>query len=118
MLDAGRREEPVAEVSLRRRAGADRGSVGRHQVELRAVRMGCVDDRGAIRQAPRAGEQLDRAAPMLGQAFLDLPRLLVGVNVEDEALAIGIARDLLEPCARTGTDGVGSETDHDALRAQ
>ena len=80
-------EEAVAEVGLRRRAGADRRARGRQEVELRAVRMGGVNDRRPLSQAAGAVEQLDRAAAVLGEARLDLARLLVRVHVERKLLA-------------------------------
>ena len=60
---------------------------------------------------PGLGEELDRPEAVLGEALLDLARLLVGVDVEDEALALGVGADLLEPLARAGADGVGGEPD-------
>src|SRR5215203_4246576 len=52
---------------------------------------------------------------MFGYAFLDLARLLVGVDVEDEVAADGVAADHLEPVARAGADGVRGEADANAL---
>ena len=66
-------------------------------------------------QAAGALEQLDRPAAVLGEALLDLPRLLVGVDVEREALGCGVTTELLEPVARTGADGVGGKADADTL---
>ncbi len=66
-----------------------------------------VDDRRARTEAARLGEQLDRPQAVLGEALLDLARLLVGVHVEDEPLARGVGADLLEPVAagRRGRSG-------------
>ena len=73
--------------------------------------MGRVDDGRARAEAAGAGEQLDRADAVLEQALLDLARLLAGVDVEDEALALGVAAELLEPVAGAGADGVGGNAD-------
>ncbi len=48
---------------------------------------------------------------MLGEALLDLPRLLVGVNVQDETLAVRVATDLLEPAGAAGAHGVRCDPD-------
>ena len=55
---------------------------------------------------------------MLGEALVDLARLLVGVDVEDELLLLGVASDRLEPVRRAGADGVGGNADRQATRAQ
>src|SRR5581483_12244165 len=84
------RREAVPEARLRRRAETDaRAGLG-EQVELRVRRMRGVDDGRARPEATRPGEQLDRREPVLRAALLDLPRLLVRVDVEDEALARGV----------------------------
>ena len=67
---------------------------------------------------PGRGEQLDGTHAVLGDALLDLARLLVGVDVQDEPLAGCVAADLLEPVAGTGADGVGGEADVDPPRAE
>jgi hypothetical protein len=54
---------------------------------------------------------------VLGEALLDLARLLVGVHVQDEALALTVAGDLPEPVRRAGADGVGGEADGEPVRA-
>jgi hypothetical protein len=41
-----------------------------------------VDDRGSCSETAGTCEELDRAATMLGEALLDLLRLLVGMDVE------------------------------------
>ena len=109
MLDPRGGEEAVGEVGLGRRAGADRRAALGEQVELGAVGVRRVDDRGVRAEAAGAGEQLDRAAAVLGEALLDLARLLVGVDVQRQPLGGGVAADLLEPVARAGADGVGGE---------
>ena len=63
---------------------------------------------------PVAREQLDRPDAVLGEALLDLARLLVGVDVERQPSAPGVAADLLEPVGRAGADGVGGDADADA----
>ena len=57
------------------------------QVELVLVGVRCVHDRRVRPEASKAGQELDRAAAVLGDALFDLARLLVGVNVENEPLA-------------------------------
>ena len=105
------RREPVAEVRLGRGAEAHaRAGLG-EEVELAFVGVRPVDDRRARPEAAGLRQQLDRPQPVLGHAFLDLARLLVGVDVEDEPLAPGVGADLLEPLARARADGVGGEPD-------
>jgi len=55
---------------------------------------------------------------VLGDALLDLARLLVRVDVEDETAPFRIPADGLEPAAGTGADGVGGEADRDAALAE
>ena len=62
------------------------------EVELALVGVRGVDDRRPRPEAAGLGQELDRPEAVLGEAFLDLARLLVGVDVEDEALALGVAR--------------------------
>ena len=76
------RQEAVAEVRLGRRARADARAGGREQVELVAVGVRRVDDGRARAEAAARVEQLDRAQAVLGEALLDLARLLVGVDVQ------------------------------------
>ena len=85
--DALGRKEAVAEVGLGRRARADRRRRSGEEIELGAVRVRRMDDRRALREAAGAGEQLDRAAAVLGEALLDLFRLLVGVDVQRELVS-------------------------------
>jgi CDP-diacylglycerol--glycerol-3-phosphate 3-phosphatidyltransferase len=109
--------EAVAEVRLRRRAEADaRARVG-EQIELVRVRVRPVHDRRSRPEAARVGEQLDRANAVLGDAFLDLPGLLVGMNVERQPLALTVPADLLEPGAGARADGMGSEP-HAPIRSE
>src|SRR5207344_2993815 len=68
-------QEAVAEVRLGGRTGADRRPGRRNEVELGAVGVGGVHDRRAAGQAADAIEELDRSAPVLRQALLDLLRL-------------------------------------------
>jgi hypothetical protein len=48
--------------------------------------MRCVNDGRALAQATGPVEQLDRADAVLGEALLDLTRLLVGVHVQRQRL--------------------------------
>ena len=70
-----------------------------------------------VAEAAGTGEQLDRPAAVLGQALLDLARLLARVDVERQPLGRRVAPELLEPVARAGADGVGGEPDPDAVVA-
>ena len=65
-------QEAVAEIGLGRRADADRRARRGEEVELGTVCVRRVHDRRALRQAAGAGEELDRAAAVLGEALLDL----------------------------------------------
>ena len=80
--------------------------------------MGGVHDRGPRAEAAGLGQELDRAQAVLGDTLLDLARLLVRVDVEDELGLGGVAADLVEPLARAGADGVGGEADADSLLAE
>jgi hypothetical protein len=118
MPHANGREEAVSEISLCRRAGADRRAAVAQKVELRTVRMGRVDDRRPVAEAAAVGEQLDGTPAMLREAFLDLPGLLVGVDVEHEVLGVGVAAELHEPVSRAGAHGVGGNPHRDSTPAQ
>ena len=107
-------QEAIAEICFRRRAGTDRGSRGSEEIELGAVGMGRMNDRRSGTETAGARQELDRSQPVLGDAFLDLLRLLVCVHVQRKSVALGIASDLLQPVRRTRPDGVRSETDADA----
>ena len=112
------RQEAVAEIRLGRRARADpRTGVG-EQVELAPVGVRRVDDRRARPEAAAVGEELDRANAVLGEALLDLARLLVGVDVQRQLVLRRVAAELLEPVPRTGANGVGGNADADARVAQ
>ena len=50
--------------------------------------MGRVDDRRVRSEAAGVGEQLDRTEAVLREAFLDLAGLLVGMDVQRQALRI------------------------------
>ena len=88
------------------------------QVELGTVGMRRVHDGDVRSETAGALQQLDRPAPVLGEALLDLPRLLVGVDVQREPFGLREASDLLEPLARAGANGVGGEPDADAVGTQ
>src|SRR5262249_60512605 len=90
-------EEAVAEVRLRRRARADASAGIAEEIELMPVRMRAVNDGRARAEAAALGEQLDRAEPVLGQALLDLARLLVRVHVQRQRVLRRICAHLLEP---------------------
>jgi CDP-diacylglycerol--glycerol-3-phosphate 3-phosphatidyltransferase len=111
-------EKAVAEVRLRRRAGADTRSGRREQVELVPVRVRRVDDRRARAEAAARVEQFDRPQPVLGLALLDLARLLVRMDVQRQLVLGGVGAELLEPVARTGADGVGGDADADSCSPQ
>ena len=112
------RQEAVAEIRLRRRAGAHASAGRGEQVELVAVRVRRVDDGRARAEAAAGVEQLDRPQPVLGETLLDLARLLVGVDVQRQLVLGGVAPELLEPVAGTRTDGVGGDTDPDPAAPQ
>ena len=79
-------QEAVAEVRLGRRADADpRAGVAR--AGRARASSACVAWTTVVRgpRQPVAREQLDRAEAVLGEALLDLARLLVGVDVERRA---------------------------------
>src|SRR5581483_4311893 len=112
------RREAVAEICLRRRAEADaRAGLG-EEVELPLARVRGVHDRRMRAEATRARKQLDRPEAMLGEALLDLARLLVRVHVQRELVRRGVPADLVEPVGRAGADGVGGEPHASARVAQ
>ena len=118
VADACDRQEPVAEVRLRRRADADARARVAQQVELAAVGMRGVHDRRPRAEAALAGEQLDRPEPVLGETFVDLARLLVGVHVQGQLVLRRVAAELAERLGRAGPHGVGGQADADAGVAQ
>ena len=87
------RREAVAEVRLGRRARRRRAR-RRRASRSSSASFACVAWTTVVRgpRQPRAGEQLDRSDAVLGEALLDLARLLVGVDVERQALALRVAR--------------------------
>ena len=88
------RQKPVAEIRLGRRTHADARACGREEIELAPVGVGRVHDRRPGAEAARLREQLDRPQPVLGEALLDLARLLVGVHVERQVVLRGIGAEL------------------------
>jgi CDP-diacylglycerol--glycerol-3-phosphate 3-phosphatidyltransferase len=116
--DAGGGEEAVREVGLGGEAGAHGGAGVGEQVELGAVGVRGVHDGHVRTEAPGLFEQLDRPAPVLGEALLDLLRLFVGVHVEGQPLGGGVAADLLQPASLTGADRVGGKADRNSGAAQ
>ena len=86
------RREAVAEVRLGRRAERRRARP-RAASRSSSCASACVAWTTVVRaEAARAGEQLDRADAVLGEALLDLARLLVGVDVERQPLGGRVAR--------------------------
>jgi CDP-diacylglycerol--glycerol-3-phosphate 3-phosphatidyltransferase len=111
-------EEAVREIRLCGRARTHAGSSGCEEVELLAVRMRCMDDRRARREAAARVEKLDRTQAVLGETLLDLTRLFVGVDVERQRVLRGVAAELLEPVARARADGVRGDADAHSGRTQ
>ena len=60
---------------------------------------------------PGAVQQLDGRDAVLGAALVQLARLLVGVDVADEAVRVGVGGDRLEPAGRHGADAVRGDAD-------
>ncbi len=112
------RQEAVAEIRLRRQTRAHPRAGLRDQVELVPVGVRGVHDRRARPEAAAVREQLDRPHAVLGDALLDLTRLLVGVHVQRQAFSGCVAAELLEPVARARAHGVGGDADARAGRAQ
>jgi hypothetical protein len=77
-----------------------------------------VHDGRAVGQELRAVEQLDRRAAVLGPALVQLARLLVGVDVADETVGVGVGGDLAQPAGGNGADAVGGDADVEPARAQ
>jgi hypothetical protein len=48
---------------------------------------------------------------VLGEALLDLPRLLVRVDVERQVVLLRVSADLVEPVGRARANGVRGEPD-------
>ena len=104
------REEAVAEVRLGRRAGADRARRAPRAGRARRRRVRRVHDRRARAEAAGAREQLDRPHAVLGEALLDLARLLVRVDVQRQALAARRTRPSSSSQSRgAGAHGVGGD---------
>jgi hypothetical protein len=114
---AGDRQEPVAEVRLRRRAHADPCACRGEEVELAAVGMRRVHDRRPRAETAGLVEQLDRPLAGLGGAFFDLARLLVGMHVERQVVCRRVGAQLAERVGRAGADGVRGDPDADVLCA-
>jgi CDP-diacylglycerol--glycerol-3-phosphate 3-phosphatidyltransferase len=112
------RREAVAEVRLRRRTEANAGARVGQEVQFPVVCVGCVHDGCAWSEAAGPRKKLDRAKAMLGEALLDLTRLLVGMHVKNELLAFRVAADLFEPFGRAGTNGMGRNSHGRVARAE
>jgi CDP-diacylglycerol---glycerol-3-phosphate 3-phosphatidyltransferase len=112
------RQEAVAEVRLRRRAGTDTRAGPGDEIELCTVCVRRVYDRGAFAEAAGSIQELDRPEPVFGETLLDLARLFVRVYVQGQPFRNGVAADLLEPVRWTGAHGVGGDSDADPAVAQ
>src|SRR3954468_12596436 len=112
------REEAVAQVGFGGRARADARIGLAHEVELRVVGVRRMDDRRSRAKTTCLREELDRADPVLLDAFLDFARLLVRVDVKRELVVLCVAADLFEPARWAGTHGVGGEADLNPALAQ
>ena len=77
------------------------------------VRVRCVYDRRARPEAAAVGEELDWPNAVLGQAFLDLSRLFVGVDVQGQLMFHRVAAKLFEPLTRARANRVGGNADAD-----
>ena len=69
------------------------------------------------RQPQSASSSIGRSA-VLGEALLDLARLLVRVHVQRQPVLRRRSAELLEPVARAGAHGVGGDADADACGAE
>ena len=69
------------------------------------------------RQPQSASSSIGRRA-VLGEALVDLPRLLARMHVQHELLRVRVAAQLLEPVARARADGVGGDPDGDPALTQ
>ena len=119
MANARDRKEAVAEVRLGRRARRrSRAPASREEIELVAVGVGRVHDRRARAEAALACEQLDRAQAVLGEALIDLTRLLVGVYVQRQVVLGRVRAELAQRVGRARANGVGGDTDRDPVVAQ
>jgi glycoprotein endo-alpha-1,2-mannosidase len=83
-----------------------------------SVGMGGVHDGRARTETAAFGEELDRPQAVLGETFLDLARLLVGVHMQGELVFRRVAPKLLEPVPRAGANGVRGNTDANSRGAQ
>ena len=110
--------EAVSEVRFRGRAEADARAGLRQEVELPRGRVRPMHDRRPGAQAAGLGEELDRPQAVLRETLLDLARLFVRVDVQNELRPLGVASDLLEPRSRAGANGVGRQPDPRALGEQ
>ena len=109
----------VAEVALRRRAGGHDRAARRPAARrrCRSTWMPCTIVVRGERKPVRC-EQLDRRAAVLGPALLQLARLLVRVDVADEAVLVGVGGDLAQPVGRHGAHAVGGDADRVAGEPQ
>src|SRR5918994_2264638 len=106
-----RRQKAVAQVPLRGRAGAYKRAVVGEETQLGPVGVGGMDDHGAGAEKAGLGQEPNRAHPVLSLALLDLARLLAGVDVEGQLVAVGVNAYLLQPPSRHGPDAVSGDPD-------
>jgi hypothetical protein len=74
-----------------------------------------VDDGGPRAEEPRPVEQLDRRAAVLGAALVELARLLVGVDVADQTVALRVLGDPQEPRRADRSHAVRGDAHVDAV---
>src|SRR5581483_520722 len=77
-----------------------------------------MDDSRVRPQTAALGEELDRPEAVLGETLFDLARLLVGMDVQRQAIVRGVPTELGEPVPRARPHGVGGDADADARRAE
>ena len=105
------RREAVAEAALGRRAGDDDGVALGQQGDVLRRDVDAVDHARARPEEARAVEQRGGGEAVLGAALLHLARLLVRVDVADEAVGVGVGGDRLEPARGHGAHAVGGDAD-------
>ena len=101
----------VAQVGLGR--GADARERGRVAEQRRLVRRQVrrVHGHEAVREHAPLGQQLDGPAAGLGDALVDLTRLLGHVHVQRERVRVGVGRELAQPVGGHGAHAVRREAD-------
>src|SRR4051794_5691668 len=108
-------EEAVAEVALGRRArDDDRARLGQH-VDVGVGDVDAVDHARARPEEAAAQQQRDRRAAVLGFALVELAALLVGVDVERQAVLGRVRGDGRQPRRRDRADAVRRHADGDPV---